>query len=168
VSARLHSNNNVMKLEATDHNSKREGRARRFLTLAATLLLLTSSACASDPQKEARQELQTLSSWAATIHLLGEAWLERSVPGRYAQKTLDEARQTLQDESQTIQQSSSMPADARASLVEHAQKLDKLAGTLREEVQTGDPSLTRQALDEVAQEQQTLEGLARGAGARGR
>ncbi|MFN2599415.1 MAG: hypothetical protein ABR563_19775 [Pyrinomonadaceae bacterium] len=140
------------------------GRARRVVTLF--VLLSLSGACAQDPRKQTRQELQTLSSWAATLHLLGEAWLERSVPSRYAQQTLHEARQTLQEEAQTIQQSSSIPADARAALIGHAQQLDRLAGGLSEEVQTGDPTDTPQVLTQVAQEQQALADLARGVGAR--
>lgn len=161
------------KMASEHHNTARvyraaaragRARARRIAALSVSLSLF--AACAQDPQKQTRQELQTLSSWAGAIHLLGEAWLERSVPSRYAQQTLHEARQALQEEAQTIQQSSSIPPDARAALVGHAQQLDRLAGGLWEEVQTGDPTNTPQSLAQLAQEQQALNDLSREVGAR--
>jgi hypothetical protein len=166
VSARLHSNN-VMKLEATDHNSKRDGRARRFLILAATLLLLTSSACASDPQKEARQKLQTLSSWAATLRMLADSWGDGTVPSRYAAKTADDAHETLAEESQTVQQSSSIPADARAVITGHAQSIDAAATSLAQAVRNGDRAAVAQLSGQLSAEQKSIDDLARGAGAQG-
>jgi hypothetical protein len=138
---------------------------RRVCVVA--VLLSLSAACAQDSQKEIKQQAQTLASWAATLHMIGDSWREGSVPGRYAEKTLDEAREALRDEGQTIDESSTMPADARAVLSDHARKLDALAGGMRESVK-GNAAAVSQAVDALAQEEQSLRDLAQRAGAQTR
>jgi hypothetical protein len=157
-----------MKTMATDHDSKRVGCARRFFTLAVMLsLLFTSAACASDPQKEARQKLQTLSSWAATLHLLADSWREGSVPSRYSTKTADDAHETLTEESQTIQQSSSIPADAREVIKGHARNIDAAAASLAQAVRNEDRVAAAQLSVQLSDEQKSIDDLAHGAGAQG-
>jgi hypothetical protein len=158
---------------ATREGRAREGaarggrtRARRLCALAAFVsLLILSAACSQDPQKEVREELRTLSSWARTLRLLAESWREGSVPSRYAAKTAREAREALQEELQAVQQSSSVPADARAALAQHAQTLDALASSLSQAARGGDREGAAQLVVQLSGEQQSLDALARGAGA---
>jgi hypothetical protein len=169
VNARFDSDN-VMKLKTTDQDSKRNGhaRGRRLCAFAvSSSLLLLSAACAQDPQKEVRQELQTLSSWAATLHLLADSWREGSVPSRYAAKTADDAHETLMEESQTIQQSSSIPADAREVIKGHARNIHAAAMSLAQAVRNEDRGAAAQLSGQLSDEQKSVDDLARGAGAQG-
>jgi hypothetical protein len=169
VSTQLY-NNDVMKISATGQNSTHDvsARARRRCALVVTLsLLFMSSACASDPQKEARQKLQMLSSWAATLHLLADSWREGAVPSRYAAKTADDAHETLMEESQTIQQSSSIPADAREAIKGHARNIDAAAASLAQAVRNEDREVAAQLSGQLSDEQKSIDDLARGAGAQG-
>jgi hypothetical protein len=156
-------------MRVSEHNSTRgDGGRARLICVVAVLLSLSAASCAQDPQKETRQEAQTLASWAATLHLVGESWREGSVPSQYARKTFHEIRKVLQKELKSIQESSTMPADERAALAEHAQKLDGLTGAMWEEVQTGDPTFTSKMIEQAAQEEQLLKDLAQKAGAQAR
>jgi hypothetical protein len=156
-------------MRVNEHNSTRGGRLRaRRVCVVVAALSLSATSCAQDPQKETRQEAQTLASWAATLHMVGDSWREGSVPSQYARKTFHETRKVLQKELKSLQESSTMPADARAALAEHAQKLDGLAGAMWEEVQTGDPTFTPKMIEQAAQEEQSLKNLAQQAGAQGR
>jgi hypothetical protein len=155
-------------MRVNGHNSTRGGRrgSARLVCVVAALSLSVSS-CAQDPQKETRQEAQTLASWAATLHMVGDSWREGSVPGRYAEKTIIEVRESLREEGKTINESSTLPADARAALSDHEQKLDTLAGRMREVV-TSNPASMPQAVEALAQEEQSLKDLAQRAGAQAR
>jgi hypothetical protein len=155
-------------MRVNGHNSARSGSvsARRVCVVVAALSLSAAS-CAQDPRKETRQEAQTLASWAATLHMVGDSWREGSVPGRYAEKTIAEVREALREEGKTINASSTLPADARAALSDHEQKLDSLAGGMREAV-TSNPAAMPQAVGLLAQEEQSLKDLAQQAGAQGR
>jgi hypothetical protein len=155
-------------MRATGHNSKRgggRGLARRVCIVAAALSL--SAACSRDPQKEISREAQTLASWAATLHMIGDSWREGSVPGRYAEKTIIEVREALREEGKTINESSTLPADARAAVSDHARKLDALASGMRESV-TSNPAAMPQEIETLAQEEQSLRDLAQKAGAQTR
>jgi hypothetical protein len=143
----------------TEHNSKRDV-LRRVRVACVLLSLSLSAACAQDPQKEIRQEAQTLSSWAATLRLVGDSWREGSVPTPYAKKAIEAARATLRDELKTIQGSSTIPADARAALSERARSLDALGDAMSRAVQGEDRAATEQLAGSLTQEQQLLGSLA--------
>lgn len=149
--------------------SKRGDRKTRALRLCATATLIAlvslSVSCASDPQKGARQELQTLSSWAATLRLLADSWREGSVPSRYAAKTADEAHEALQEEWHSIEQSTTTSAEARAGLSDHARTLDALAATLAQAVRNENREAAGQLIAQLSDEQKSVDELARGAGA---
>jgi hypothetical protein len=155
-------------MRVSEHNSTRGGgfRARR-ICVVAVLLSLSAASCAQDPQKETRQEAQTLASWAATLGMVGDSWREGSVPGRYAEKTIAEVRESVREEGQTINASATLPADARAALSDHARKLDALASGMRESV-TSNPASMPQAVEALSQEAQSLRDLAQQAGAQPR
>jgi hypothetical protein len=154
-------------MRATDQTFARRVRARRTFIFAASLALFCA-ACAQDPQKETKQELQTLSSWAATLHLLADSWREGSVPTQYTTKTLENARDALRQESQRAQSSSSLGGEARSSLVAHIESLDALAGEFASATQREDRSAVPQLVNALAQEEQTLADLAQKAGAQTR
>jgi hypothetical protein len=155
-------------MRATRHNSTHGSRKRaRRVCVVVAALSLSAASCAQDPQKEIRQEAQTLASWAATLHMVGDSWREGSVPGRYAEKTIIEVRESLREEGKTINESSTLPADARAALSDHAGKLDALASGMRESV-TSNPASMPQDIEMLSQEEQALRDLAQRAGAQGR
>lgn len=142
-------------------------RARRVCAVAAMALSLFV-ACASDPQEEAREESQRLASWAATLHLLADSWRAGAVPTRYTRKSAEAAHETLQEELKSMQKSSTLPSDARASLVERAQSLDALASAVAQAAQKEDRNGAEQLGESLAREEQTLKELAQQAGAQGR
>jgi hypothetical protein len=157
-------------MRASDHNSTRVGRRRVRRVCALALALSLCAACARDPQGEARQELQTLSSWAATLRLLADSWREGAVPSRYAAKTAEAAQETLQEEARKIERSCEMcyGSWSQAVLGAHAHNLDSLASELSQAVQKEDRAAAVQLVESLAGEEQSLRDLARKAGAQGR
>ena len=110
-----------------------------------------------------------MASWAASLHLLCDAWREGSVPTRYAAKSMEEAREALSQEAQTLRKEISK-GDAESqdgsALLDHLSKLDALTVSAAEAVRAGDSSAAERVVGSLAQEQQALSDLSRGVGAR--
>ncbi|MFL6229273.1 MAG: hypothetical protein ACJ741_10880, partial [Pyrinomonadaceae bacterium] len=154
-------------MRVSEHNSTRGGGRVRRICVAAVLLSLSGASCAQDPQKEIRQEAQTLASWAATLHLLGDDWHEGSVPSRYVAKSAEEAHETLQEEAQKLERSCRMCYGSLSQLLgARAENLGSLASSLSQAVRNEDRAAVEQLSARLSEEQRAFDDLARGAGAK--
>lgn len=127
------------------------------------LLLALSVACkAESPAAKLSSELQTVTSWAATMHMVGETWVSDTVPTAYALKTLQTARLELQEESAALAQAAAIPTDQRATAQKHLDNLHNISGEMLESVQRGDRASVAQAVRQISAEEEAIKALTRG------
>jgi hypothetical protein len=102
----------------------------RSLRLSELLLLLsTVTACSTQPSTaHLAKELKTVKSWAATAHMVGDTWVQGSVPSAYARQTLQTAQTELQNESKTLAKVA--PVGQRASALSTLHQLDQTVGQM--------------------------------------
>lgn len=68
-----------------------------FIKNGLLLLTLFTVACSSKAStSELKEELQKVSSWAATGQMIGNAWIRNAVPTTYAKQTLIKTEEELQ------------------------------------------------------------------------
>ncbi|MDZ8054788.1 MAG: hypothetical protein RMX68_026195 [Aulosira sp. ZfuVER01] len=73
----------------------------KYTFLMLVILWLTS--CTSNSSsKEMTKEIQNVSSWSATAHMVGDAWIHGAVPKKYAQETLKKAQEEILKERDNI------------------------------------------------------------------
>ena len=108
--------------------------------------------------------MQTATSWAATAHMVSEAWLGGAVPTRYARRTLQTAQQTLSEQRHTLEQSPSITGDSLSKALSHLQHLEATVEAMHEAVRTGDRASLSRLLDQLATEEQTLKTFTQAAG----
>lgn len=65
------------------------------LALALPPLIVLAGCAARSPARKAAEERQTILSWTATAHMVGDAWRRRAVPTTYARQTLESARRAV-------------------------------------------------------------------------
>jgi hypothetical protein len=93
------------------------------------LTLLTTSCSQKTSAEDMQQELDTLTSWAATAHMVGEAWASNSVPKTYAQQTLKTTREKLQQEIGTLSKAS-IPSLQRQTILKSLEQLQATIGQM--------------------------------------
>ncbi len=130
-------------------------RQRRFAPLCLMFFSLTS--CGGSSSTEARQALQAAASWAATAHMIGDAWMMNAAPQEYAEQTLLRVHQELQKRFYTFQSHSfSTPTAVRETLLEHLQSLKQTVGQMRIAVRQRDPSTLSQQPTPLETDQTTI------------
>ncbi len=108
--------------------------------------------------------MQTAASWAATTHMVGEAWLNGAVPTPYARRTLETAQQTLSEQKRTLAQSPSVTGDSLSKALERLQNLQATVAAMHEAVRTGDRAGLGQLINRLAAEEQALKTFTQDAG----
>src|SRR4051812_25428986 len=103
----------------------------RFRFLLPTVLVFLNACSFQSAPDKLRQELQTISSWAATTRMAGEALLNGHVPSAYAARAFETAHQNLQDEGKALEQSSDIPAEQRAKVQTEVTRLQQIIGQLK-------------------------------------
>lgn len=76
--------------------------------LFVSLLLLLSACDRSSSREKQNKALQTIQSWTATAHMVGETWQQGTVPDVYAQQTLAKSQQEIAKETQGLTVSSEL------------------------------------------------------------
>ena len=142
-------------------------RLLRLSVLLVSLALLTVlTACgAQSSADDLATELETVTSWAATAHMVGDAWINGTVPTAYAKQTLEAAQQSLQEEMDTLAQGSTVPSDRRTKLLETLQSLEQTVGQMATAVEQEDRAALTQQMQQLSTEEQTIGTLAKNAGA---
>ncbi|MDQ3819197.1 MAG: hypothetical protein M3362_16185 [Acidobacteriota bacterium] len=128
-------------------------RKNALSIIFAPLILLT--ACTS-PSDKLTKELKTVSSWSATVRMVGEALMGGEVPDAYAKRTLDTAAQNLEDESKTLSNSSDLPGDERARAQEQVGRIRQLVGQTKAAVEGKDRSALAQLIAQLMIEEQAV------------
>ncbi|WP_315789288.1 hypothetical protein [Fischerella sp. JS2] len=88
------------------------------------LILFTCSCSSTKPTEELKKELNSVSSWAATVHMVADAWQRHAVPTSYAKDTLQKTQKELQKETDTLLNLSIVPSQRHTAL-EQLQQLQK-------------------------------------------
>ena len=125
--------------------------ARPLIFAALTLL----TACSS-PSDKLTKELKTISSWAATASLVGEALMKGSVPVAYAKRTLETAEQKLQDESKMLEKSSDIPNDERTRAQVEINRIQGLVGQMRTAIEGKDQAALFQSIGQLMIEERSI------------
>jgi cob(I)alamin adenosyltransferase len=133
-------------------------RAKSLLLLLTLLTACSSKSSADDLTKE----LETVTSWAATAQMVGDAWSQGNVPTVYAQQTLSQAQQKLHQETDTLAQSST--STQRHYVLEQLQRLESTVGQMSTAVEQKDRVAMSQHLKQLSTQEQTLSTLAKTVG----
>ena len=131
---------------------------------ASLLLVLTIlSACSSKSSAdEVTKELQSVKSWAATAHLVGDSWMHQDVPTAYAKQTLSKAQQELQKEQDNLSQKA--PPKSRSLLIAQVQHLQATVAQMSEAVKEKNFKAMSQQIQQLSAQEQMMSPLAKTAG----
>ena len=137
----------------------------RSLQVKSLLLLLTLlTACSSKSSADdVAKELETVTSWAATAQMAGDAWIHGSVPTVYAIQTLYKAQTKLHEETDTLAHSSTNPTQRR-TILQHLQHLESIVCQMSTAVEQKDHTAMYQQLKQLSTQEQMLSTLAHTAG----
>ncbi len=128
------------------------------------MLLTLLSACSSKSSgNDLAKELETVTSWAATAHMVGDAWIHGSVPTAYAKQTLSTAQKKLHKQTDTLAHSSTDSTQRRA-ILEQLQCLESTVGQMSMAVEQKDKTAIAQQLKHLSTQEQTISTLAKFAG----
>jgi len=131
---------------------------------ASLLLLLTilSGCSRKSSADELTKELQTVKSWAATAHLVGDTWIRGDVPTAYAKRTLSTTQKELQKEKDNLSQKA--PPQSRAMLVAQLQHIQATVEQMSKAVEQKDSKTMNQQIQELSAQEQSISTLAKTAG----
>jgi|ERR687885_590851 hypothetical protein len=131
---------------------------------ASLLLLLTilSGCSRKSSADELTQELQTVKSWAATAHLVGDTWIRGDVPTAYAKRTLSTTQKELQNELNKLSQEA--PPQSRATLVAQLQRLQSTVKQMSKAVEQKNAMAMQQQIQQLSAQEQSISTLAKTAG----
>ena len=121
------------------------GKYNLLINYLLVTICLTSCTSKSSSE-EVNKEIQNVTSWSATAHMVGDAWIHDVLPQKYAEETLKKSHEEIVKSRdnivkiQTSQQGSQQPKSVLLSEVSIlASKTEKIsiavAQTNREEVQ---------------------------------
>lgn len=130
-------------------------RARRCL-LGWIALSVSLAGCSRDPASQARDELATARSWAATTRMVGEAWAAGAVPGPYAADALEAARASSEDEAAAVSAEPDVAAMAPLDLAARFHAIASIAAELRGAVESGDRGALDRGLARLADEERAI------------
>lgn len=122
-----------------------------LLLLSAVATCVT--ACSAQPSAEQlTKELETVASWTATAHMVGEAWLKQSVPTVYASQTLETVQEEFGKEAETVAKVA--PAQDRTKAQTQLRGIEQTVDEMTKAVEHDDrPTLTQRLQKLSAQEQ---------------
>lgn len=124
----------------------------RFLLFVSLTFL---AACSSTSGK-LNKELKTVSSWASTSRMVGEALMNGKVPMAYAKRTLETAQQKLQDESKTFSNSTDIPNERRTNVQGQINRIQQLVNQMKTAVEGNDKAALSQSIGQLMIEEQSM------------
>lgn len=126
--------------------------------LIPIVVILSITACNSQPtSQKLSQEIETVSSWAATAHLTGESWLNQDVPTIYAKQTLEKSRDELKKETKTIRKIAA--SSNQSSIQNQLQQLQSTIASLATGIDQQDRQAVTQSLRELSNQEKALHSL---------
>lgn len=135
-------------------------KATRFVPIV-TVLSITACNVRS-PSQQINQELETVGSWAATAHLVGESWLRQDVPVVYAKQTLEKTQNELKKELETINHIES--SSSRSSIQTQIQQIQSTIADLGTEINQQDRQAVTHSLQELSNQEKALQSFSESLG----
>ena len=123
------------------------------------LLLIILSACSSKYSEvdELAKDLKTVTSWAATANMTGDAWIRGNVPTVYAKQALQKAQQEIIKETVTLDKE--VPAQNHRQLLEQLKNLQQTVGQMSTAVEQENRTIVAQQIQQLLIEKQALNAL---------
>ena len=135
----------------------------RIRSVSLLLLVTILSACSSKSSSdELAKELQTVKSWTATAHLVGDTWIRGDVPTAYAKRTLSKTQEELQNEVEILSQKA--PAQNRTTLVVQLQHLQETVQQMSKAVEQKDAKAMQWQIQQLSAQEQSISNFAKTAG----
>lgn len=123
-------------------------------------LLISAQGCQTQkPSEKLREELQTVTSWAATVRAVAGQWNRGAVLTVYAVKTFEAAGQSLDDEMKRLGKDSEIAAEKREAALSQMQNLKAIVGAMRDAAQKEDHSNVNEQAEQLAGVEQALKAL---------
>jgi len=136
-----------------------DGIRSASLLLFLTILSACSSKSSSD---ELAKELQTVKSWTATAHLVGDTWMRGDVPTSYAKQTLSKTQEELQNEVDVLSQKAL--AQNRTTLVVQLQRLQGTVQQMSKALEHKDARAMQRQIQQLSAQEESISNLAKTAG----
>jgi prophage DNA circulation protein len=136
-----------------------DGIRSASLLLFLTILSACSSKSSSD---ELAKELQTVKSWTATAHLVGDTWMRGDVPTSYAKQTLSKTQEELQNEIDILSQKAL--AQNRTTLVVQLQRLQGTVQQMSKALEHKDARAMQRQIQQLSAQEESISNLAKTAG----
>ncbi|OKH58010.1 hypothetical protein NIES2130_16845 [Scytonema sp. HK-05] len=127
------------------------------------MILLIASCSNKKSTEEVTKDLDTISSWAATAHMVGDAWIRKAVPTNYAKQTLKTTQEQLQKETDNLSKLS-IPPNQQQSLLKPIQQLKYIVDQMSLAVEKKDRSAIATQIKQLSTQEQTIRRLAKSAG----
>lgn len=77
--------------------------------MSSLLLAVAVAHCSGNDAKEVTAQLETVSSWTATLQLIAESWLDNRVPVSFVSRSTDEAARRLKTAEQALEKLEGVP-----------------------------------------------------------
>ena len=139
----------------------------RRCALAAALVLVLLAGCGQQsPQETLRTELQAVKSNAAIAEMVARNLARGAVPRAYARNALESARTNLESSVQALSELHQVtsPGNRDDSLLPHLQAVQRDTEGLLDVVESGDLSSLTTLADQLAEEEQAIDEIAKGLG----
>ncbi|MBH8574880.1 hypothetical protein I8752_18000 [Nostocaceae cyanobacterium CENA369] len=128
------------------------------------LLLLLLTACGSKSTKdELSKELQSVKSWTATAHFVGDAWIHKAVPTTYVKQTLDKTQQELKTQTEELSKLS-IPSSNRGAILKSLQQLQDTVSQMSKAVENNNYPAVTQQVQQLSHQEQAIAQLSLAAG----
>ncbi|ARV60122.1 hypothetical protein BZZ01_17160 [Nostocales cyanobacterium HT-58-2] len=110
------------------------------------LILFLGSCSSKKSPEELTKELDSVYSWAATAHMVSEAWIRNDVPTEYTEQTLEKTQKYIQEETDKLSKLSIPPKQQR-TVLELLEQLKSTVGQMSIAVEHKDRSAISRRLD---------------------
>ncbi|OKH50370.1 hypothetical protein NIES2101_19515 [Calothrix sp. HK-06] len=127
---------------------------------ASSLVLLLLTACTSKSStNDVSKELRSVKSWAATAHMVGDAWKRGAVPTAYAKQTLKKTQEELKKETDSLSKSS-IDEEKRASILKSLFSLQTTLTQMSTSIEHKSYKALTQEIQQLSAQEQNMTKLA--------
>ncbi|BCL34487.1 hypothetical protein [Nostoc sp. MS1] len=135
---------------------------KTFVSNCLLVLTLLTSCNNSSSKEDLKKEIQSVTSWAATTGMVGNAWLQGNIPSKYAQQTLDKAQTEFIQEKNKISQiqaQTTIIKSCQSLIINNVAQLANQTAKISQAIKQNNHLLAQQELTELDSELQKLHQL---------
>ncbi|MFE1746131.1 hypothetical protein [Coleofasciculus sp. H7-2] len=142
----------------------KRSKQMQWIRVGSPLLLLTLlTACSSQSStKNITKDLQVVTSWAATVQMVSNAWIRGAVPTAYTKQTLKKAKQELEKETSKLTLQASTEPERK--LLEELHHLEVTLSQISQGIEREDRPNVAQQIQELTKENHALNTQAKSVG----